>query len=235
MKKVLGTIFSIIKVIVWIAVLTLIAIVLTQRISNNTKSALGFRIFTVVTESMVPMYEVGDAILVKDIDASELKVGDVVTYLGEVESFEDRIVTHQIIKINKNEDGTYKIQTKGIANEDPDPEINDSRVYGKVIYKIKTISFLNGIIGNLYGMYFIIVVPMAIMMFYEHMRNKKIDEEMAEEKKKRREKYEEKNKKDEEEDESEEDRDIEDNKNDNDEESDDDKEKRKRRRHHRRS
>ena len=167
MRKFFHVIFTIIKGILWIAVLALLGIVLTQRISDNKMALAGIRIFNVATESMTPVYKVGDAVLVMQVDPSELKVGDDVTYLGEKETFKDKIITHRIIEIEKKEDGTYKIKTQGIANTAVDPSINETQIYGRVIYKINTISYINGIIGDLYGMYFIIIVPMAIMIFFD--------------------------------------------------------------------
>ena len=93
--------------------------------------------------------------------------------MGEVDSFKDKIVTHRVLKNNKNSDGTYTLKTKGIANEIEDPEIKDSQVFGKVLYKVKSISFLNGIVGDLNYMYFLIVVPMALMVFFEYRGYKK--------------------------------------------------------------
>ncbi len=180
MKKVLKLIYVFIKFIVWIFVIGLLAIILTQRISNNTKAVAGFRIFTVVTESMVPVYNVGDAILVEQIDVEKLNVGDDITYIGKEDSFKDKIVTHRIINIEKSENpekGKYIIQTQGVANDEPDPKINETQIYGKVLYRIKIISKLNGVIGNLYSMYFIIIVPMALMIFFEFIMQRKEDDE----------------------------------------------------------
>lgn len=180
MRKILKLLYTIIKFIIWILVIALLAIILTQRISNNTKALAGFRIFTVVTESMVPVYNVGDAILVEQMDIEKLHVGDDITYIGTVDSFKDRIVTHRIISIEKSENpekGEYEIQTQGIANEEPDPKINETQIYGKVRYKIKIISKLNGIIGNLYSMYFVIIVPMALMIFFDFIIQRKDDDE----------------------------------------------------------
>ena len=184
MKKVLKLLYIFIKYIVWILVIGLLAIILTQRISNNTKSVAGFRIFTVVTESMVPVYNVGDTILVEQIDPEKLHVGDDITYIGKEDSFKDRIVTHRIISIEKSdnpENGKYVIQTQGVANDEPDPKINESQIFGKVLYKIKIITKLNGITGNLYSMYFVIIVPMALMIFFEFILQRREDDEEEDE------------------------------------------------------
>lgn len=177
MKKTLDIIISIIRYILWVVIILILAIVLVQRISNNTKSLAGIRIFTVVTESMVPEYNVGDTIIVKSIDPSELKIGDDITYLGKTGTYDGKYITHRIIDITKNENETYSILTQGIANPKPDPEINESQVYGKIIYKSVIISKLNGIVGNLYSMYFVILVPITIMIFFEIRAFRKRDDD----------------------------------------------------------
>ena len=185
MLKFIKFIWGTIRTILSIILVALLAIIITQRVSNNKMAVAGFRIFTVVTESMVPEYLVGDAIFTQAIDPSEIKVGDDVTYLGMAESFKDRIVTHRVISIEKAEDGQYIFQTKGIANDKEDPKINGSQIYGKVIYKIKSISYLNGIIGNLYGMYFAIFIPFGLIMFIEYIgyrrdKREELEEELEE-------------------------------------------------------
>ena len=180
MLKILKSIWSLFRTIVTIILIVLIAVIVTQRVSNNQKAIAGFRVFNVITESMVPEYKVGDTILTKTVNPSELKIGDDITYMGKKDPFKGMIITHRIVKIEKQEDGKYLIQTKGLANDIEDPEINESQVYGKVIYKIKTISFLNGIIGNLFGMYFAIFIPFGIITFVEfilYKRDKETEEE----------------------------------------------------------
>ena len=201
MLKEIKALWMVIRTILTIILIALLAIVGVQRISNNKMAVAGFRIFTVITESMTPKYKVGDAIFTKTINPSEIKVGDDITYLGTAESFKDKIVTHRVIHIEKGEDGLYIFQTKGIANDEPDPKINETQIYGKVIYKIKTISYLNSVIGNLYGMYFAIFIPFGIIIFIEFIgyRNDKYDIEEENEIEKRKNKEEAKDKEDDEE------------------------------------
>lgn len=185
MLKVIRTIWAIIRAILTVVLVALLVVVVTQRVSNNKMAVAGFRIFTVVTESMTPEYVVGDAIVTKTIEPSEIKIGDDITYLGMAESFKDKIVTHRVINIEKGEDGIYIFETKGIANPKADPKINEAQIFGKVIYKIKSISYVNGIIGNLYGMYFAIFIPFGLILFIEYVlyrrdRDEEIEEELKE-------------------------------------------------------
>lgn len=177
MLKLLKTLFNIFRKLLTIFLIIFLAIVLTQRLTDNKKSIAGFRVFTVITQSMEPEYKVGDAIFTRVVDPSQIKIGDDITYLGVEDSFKDKIVTHRVIDIERRENGIYIFQTKGIANDKADPKINETQVYGKVLYKIKTISYLNGVIGNLYGMYFAIIVPLGVIMLIDFIAYRKDDED----------------------------------------------------------
>ncbi len=169
-NKALKIIGNILYSILFLIVVLMLIIVIIQRTSNNSISIGGYRIFAVATGSMVPKYEVGDVLISKEIEPSEIKVGDTVVYKGEVGGFKDKFVTHQIQSINKQEDGTYKFITKGISNIEADPEISETQVYGKIIYKVKTLSLISKLISNVYVFYFFIFVPMAIII-YKQIRN----------------------------------------------------------------
>ena len=115
---------------------------------------------------MVPVYDVGDVILDKQVEPKDLKVGDDITYQGKEGDFNGRIVTHRIQSIDLQEDGTYKIITKGVANPIEDPAITDKDVQGKVMHKFIVLSFLSKIVyKDLRSMYFLIFIPIAVIIF----------------------------------------------------------------------
>lgn len=169
-KNVLNMIGDILYTIVFFIVLLILLVVILQRVSSNNKSLGGYRIFSVITESMLPKYEIGDILIVKEIEPFNINVGDDITYRGEKDSFAGKVVTHQVISIEKKEDDTYKIITKGLANSEEDPEITDSQVYGKVIYKTKILGLIGRITQNIYVFYFIIFIPIAFIIF-KQIRN----------------------------------------------------------------
>lgn len=157
-NKILKTIWNIIYTILFLIVILMLMVVVLQRFSNNEKSILGYRMYTVVSGSMMPAYEVGDIVVSKEIDAKDLNVGDHIVYLGKKGSLSNMIITHRIEEIEKKSDGTYRIVTQGIANSMQDPEINESQIYGKVIYKMKFLSFINKKMKNIYVFYTLIVL-----------------------------------------------------------------------------
>lgn len=172
------------------AVMALVIVAL-QRFSNNAIGIGGFRIFNVISGSMEPKYTIGDILLSKSVDPVTIEIGNDVVYRGEIGDFAERIVTHEVVKIT-NKGDHYEFITKGLANDFEDPPITDSQIYGVVLGEVPILSPLAKILNNLYVLYFIIFVPITIMVFMESRRiitsrkeskkDKEKDEEEKEEK-----------------------------------------------------
>ena len=178
--KPLGMIISIIKYLCAIFLIIIIAVLALQRFSNNEKTIGGFRVFNVATGSMIPKYQVGDVLIVKEQDPNTLKVGDDITYLGEHGSFAGRVVTHQIIEIEESIGGRV-FHTKGIANPAEDPTITGDQIYGKVIYKCVLISLLTKLMNNMTAFYVVFFIPFAVLFFLQLKSGRDENEELEEE------------------------------------------------------
>lgn len=92
-----------------------------SKVNGKTPSLFGYSVLRVSTGSMQPELMIGDVILGKSVDnPTALKVGDIITYRGSGQT-EGLLVTHKVVVAPyKTADGTYKLQTKGIANDAPD-------------------------------------------------------------------------------------------------------------------
>ncbi len=179
-NKILKIIGNIIYTIIFIIVLFILIIAILQRTTNNEITLFGYRIFVVATGSMTPKYEVGDVLVSKEVDPATIQVGDDIVYEGKEGSFKDKIVTHQVIMIEK-ENENYRIQTKGIANTKADPEITQNEVIGKVIYKMGVLSLLQRAISNNYVFYFVVFVPIVLLTFRQVLKSRLDDEDDDEE------------------------------------------------------
>ena len=157
--------YKIIKTIIFTILIIYLVFILCQRLSGN-KSICGYRLFAVATGSMVPDYQINDVLAIKEVSHDELEVGDDITYLGKKHDVNGRIVTHRIVKIIKK-DGVKQYITKGINNEVEDPVIDDGQIYGKVVGKVPIISEINHIVKNQYGFFFLIFLPIVLVVFLE--------------------------------------------------------------------
>lgn len=160
-NKVINFIWKIVKILMILMLVLMILLAIIQKSSDNRGSIGGIKIFTVITGSMIPVYEIGDILIVKEVAVEEIKVDDDIVYKGEKGSFRNKAVTHRVLSIDKKEDGNYKIITKGVANLAQDPEINQTQVLGKVIFKVPIISFILKLITNIYVL---ILIPVIILI-----------------------------------------------------------------------
>ncbi len=179
MPKALKIIGNIVYYIFFAFVTVILLLILVQRFSKNEMAIGGYRVFNVITESMVPEYEVGDVIISEEVEAKNIELGDDVVYLGKEAPFKDLTVTHRVVDLNENEDGSYSFITRGIANNVDDPIIEESQIYGRIIYKVYSLSYISKAINNSYVFFFVIFVPITILVSIKiiQVKSEKIFEE----------------------------------------------------------
>lgn len=163
-NKAVKIIGNILYVLSFILVVLILLVVLIQRFSGNNIALGGIRVFFVASGSMLPEYEVGDILISMETDPEDINVGDAVTYLGNEGDIKGKVVTHEVIEKRQSENGEYIFVTKGTANTIADPEITEDQVYGKVVYRAVLLSAICKILQNMYGFYFLIIVPLAIII-----------------------------------------------------------------------
>ena len=162
--KLLRILKIVLNVIVTIFVILFFVVLCLQRFSNNRLSFFDYRMFTVISGSMEPKYVIGDVLISKNIDPSDVKVGDTISYLGKEGTFVNKVVTHEVVDIEKDADGKYYFHTKGLANVIEDPIVYEDQLYGKVIYKSVILSFIYKIISTNIGLFLFIVIPILYII-----------------------------------------------------------------------
>ena len=163
---------------IFVKILTLVIIfisiiIVVQKVTNNEESFLGFRIFRVQTGSMIPKYQIGDVILVKETEPDKIKIGDDVTYEGEEGSMKGMLVTHRVIDIEEV-DGKRVFHTQGIANNLEDPVVNEDQVNGVVQTKMYILSLICMLLNNKYVFYFCGILPLTIYVAFRIFKGKRV-------------------------------------------------------------
>ena len=179
-KNVFSNIFSVIEWIICFILLILIILVGFQKFSNQG-NFFGYRIYIVASGSMIPTYNVGDTLLIKETDATKIKIGDAVTYKGNSGGVDGMIITHQVVDIEIDKDGNTLFHTKGIANNIEDPVVYSEQVLGKVIHRFFLLSLLGKITTNKIYLFIFITVPMALLISFELIKMIYKNEEEIEE------------------------------------------------------
>ncbi len=174
-SKIFKVIWNILSKIITILILFVSIIIVVQKVTNNKESFFGYRIFRVQTGSMIPKYNIGDVILVKEKDIDKIKVGDDVTYKGESGSVKGLLVTHRVIDIEEV-DGKKAFHTKGIANNLEDPIVYGNQINGVVQTKLYILSLICLLLNNKYVFYFCGVLPLTIYVGFRIFKGRHIDE-----------------------------------------------------------
>ena len=96
-----------------------------------------YHLFAIASNSMIPVFERGDAVLIEKIkkeEMNELKEDDILAFY-----YNNQVIVHRIMSI-KNTNGELLIKTKGDNNETPDGwTVNNDMIYGKVIGVVRYI------------------------------------------------------------------------------------------------
>lgn len=174
-SKIFKVLWNILSKIITILILFVSIIIVVQKVTNNKESFFGYRIFRVQTGSMIPKYNIGDVILVKEKDIDKIKVGDDVTYKGESGSVKGLLVTHRVIDIEEVE-GKKAFHTKGIANNLEDPIVYENQINGVVQTKLYILSLICLLLNNKYVFYFCGVLPLTIYVGFRIFKGRHINE-----------------------------------------------------------
>ena len=122
----------------------------------------GFKIYTVLSGSMEPDYKVGSLIYVKDVDTSNLKEKDVITFKTE----NGVVVTHRINEISYDENSKKIFRTKGDANDEADDvPIYEENVIGKPLFTIPYLGYLSTMISGKNGKFLLISFGVLLIVF----------------------------------------------------------------------
>lgn len=131
-------------------------IVTTVFIPELTIKIFKFQPYIVVTESMEPIINVNDVVVVTTFDIDEAEVGDIITFNADIDyNGVNEVVTHYIYEIDTNGEETI-IRTHRYFDEDAEvsPDtwlIPASDVIGSYSFRIARLGLVLGFIKSIYG------------------------------------------------------------------------------------
>lgn len=172
-QKIVTAIALVLCVVFGFMLICNIVIIVKGNTSDRPPSVLGVTPLVVLSGSMsgdAPDHiEAGDLIFVTEAVASELEVGDVITFMqGKI------VVTHRIIEISTDENGKLQFQTKGDANNTEDTEpVSEDDLVGIYRGRIPMVGDLAIFMQTPLGMIIFIGVPLLAFLAYDIIRRQK--------------------------------------------------------------
>ena len=136
--------------------------------SGNNKKDL-FSAYTIVSPSMVPTINVLDVVVTMRVDNPEdIKEGDIVTFNSTDYRYSGVLVTHRIVDIEKTSSGEYLFTTKGDNNNTQDSSrISFNEIYGRVLFRIPKIGYIQYYLSSILGWVAIIIAPAVMIIGYD--------------------------------------------------------------------
>ena len=112
--------------------------------------------------------EIGDLIVARKVDAADLKVGDVISYMDGKSA-----VTHRIIGIVEGYTGNLFFETKGDANNAPDlSTVSQDQLIGKFWFRIPYLGDFALFLQQPLGMLLFVGVPLIAFLLYDIIRRR---------------------------------------------------------------
>lgn len=180
-KKAIKLVFKILYQILIVLCFILILIIVLQKVTNSNGSIAGYRIFRVITGSMIPQYDIGEVVISKKINPNKIKVGDDIVYMGTYGEYNGKIIMHEVVGIDKDENGNLNFHAKGLnTNSIEDPQIKADQIYGVVKLKAGVLTVLYDLATNIYTA-FVIITILAFNVFVSFSLPEKIKKKQLKE------------------------------------------------------
>lgn len=136
---------------------------------ENFSPAIG--LYTIVSPSMEPNLKVYDVIVDKKVnDPSEIKVGDIITFISTSTISRGLTITHRVIALVETENG-IEYKTQGDNNMSPDSTtVQFKNVLGKVVVKIPQLGRIQQFLSTSSGWLLVVVIPAVIIILNDILK-----------------------------------------------------------------
>lgn len=167
---VIGVILCVILIPIIIINCTLIVKQFTDK--DKVPSVGGIFPMIVLTDSMNGTFDAGSLIICKSADPEDIKAGDIICFY-DPEGNGTTTVTHRVISIETNEDGTLSFITKGDANntEDQTP-VPESKLLGVYKFHINGLGSLAMFMQTTPGLIIFVALPVFLLVLYDAIRRR---------------------------------------------------------------
>jgi len=175
-KQLIGSIvgYAFIAILILYIILQLVA-------PNATVRVFGFKPYVVITESMAPVIDVNDIVVVRRFKVENAEVGDIITFEADIDyNNTDEVVTHYIYSITED-NGTYYIRTNRYFEEGrtvvPDTwNLTQDDVLGAYWFQIPLLGYVVEFVRSPFGIAAMVVNVGVIVGIVILLKNGKAEE-----------------------------------------------------------
>jgi signal peptidase len=128
---------------------------------------MGARLLVVLSQSMEPTVPMGSIVVSLPVSASEIAVGDLITFHSTGPDGSPALVTHRVVEVV--DDGiAVRFRTKGDAVEEPDLNlVEPHNLVGRVLFNVPMVGYLVGFVHTPLGLFALVGLPAALLVIGE--------------------------------------------------------------------
>lgn len=139
---------------------------------NPTVNIPRFGLYTIISPSMEPNVKVYDVVV--DLNAfseDSINKGDIITFISNSNISKGLTVTHRVVDIIENADGTKSFVTKGDNNLKADQAtVRYKDILGKVLFKIPQLGRVQFLLADKFGWMLVILLPALGVIIYDFIK-----------------------------------------------------------------
>lgn len=172
----LGAVIGIVMCLILVPILLINSIMIVKGLVHPSKVPTigGYAPLIVLTDSMYPDIKSGDLIIVKAVDAEEVKAGDVISFF-DPDGSGTSVLTHRVVELTE-QDGALAFRTKGDANNAEDPSLAPAdSLIGVYQSKISGAGNVAMFLQSTTGLVICVAVPLVLLVAYELIRRRKYE------------------------------------------------------------
>ena len=147
-------------------------IVSVSTFDRADRSLFGYKAFIVLSDSMSKTdFNAGDLVLVKEVDPSTLKEGDIIAYTSQNTSNYGETVTHKIRKLTTDANGEPGFVTYGTTTDtDDETVVTYPYVLGKYSSRIPKVGAFFQFLKSTPGYIVCVLIPFLLLILLEGVR-----------------------------------------------------------------
>ena len=165
------------SIFVWLMVALAVFMMIFTIVSVSTfdradRNLFGYKAFIVLSDSMSKTdFSSGDLVLVKEVDPSTLKEGDIIAYTSQNTSNYGETVTHKIRKLTTDANGEPGFVTYGTTTDmDDETVVTYPYVLGKYSSHIPQVGTFFQFLKSTPGYIVCILIPFLLLILLEGIR-----------------------------------------------------------------
>ena len=162
------------NIIVWLVALLAVFIMLFTIISvstfnRNDRNLFGYRVYIVLSDSMSKTdFDAGDLVLVKSVDPTTLKEGDIISYISQNTENYGEVVTHKIRSLTTDANGERGFITYGTTTDKNDETVvTYPFVLGKYQTHLPKVGTFFQFLKTPQGYFVCIFIPFMLLILYQ--------------------------------------------------------------------